>query len=335
MEKVSPPGKIKIIIIKCGIKRGISLLVLLVAMVSLSWSQELVLDRVVALVNNRAVLISDINQYLSRVLPKSSPLEVQADVPPSRERIIQQLIDEELIQQEAERLKIQVTQEDFEKTFEELKKQNRMTTSQFILALAKEGVPFQQFCNELRREIRKSMVIRSQVINRIVITEEMIKELYEARKDKHSGSQKIRLRQIFQPFRPDLSEEEKKALRLKMDGILTLIKKEGDFDLVEKKYFEGPDAIYSGDMGWIQLKDIASPLAEAIRKLKKGEISGLIESQRGLHIIKVEDTEQKTGPPPAELKESLRQELFEKEFQKRYQAWIKSLRDSAHIEIRR
>jgi parvulin-like peptidyl-prolyl isomerase len=315
-------------------KYALPSLALLMGMVHLGWTQDLVLDRVVALVNNRAVLVSDVNQYLSRIIPKSDPLEVKADIPPSRERIIQQLIDEELIHQEAERQKIQVTQEEFEKAFEELKKRNRMNTSQFILALAKEGVPFQQFCNELKREIQKSLIIRSEVINRIVITEEMIKELFEARKDKHSVIHKIRLKQIFQPFKPDLSEEEKKALRLKMDGILTLVKKEGNFELVAKSYFEGPDAISSGDMGWISFDDIAKPLADAIRKLKKGQISGLIESQHGLHIIKVEDIQQESGPTLAGIKESLRKELFEKEFQSRYMAWIKGLRDSAHIEIR-
>ncbi len=312
----------------------ILLLAFISGMVIPARAQDVVLDRAVAVVNNRPVLISEVNEHISRLLHKSNPLEINSEIPLSRERIIQQLIDEELIQQEAERLNIQVTPEDLEKTIEEIKKRNQMNTSQLILELAKDGIPFRQYCKDLKREIRKSIIIRREIINHIIINDAMIQEAFEARKDKHQNSLKIRLRQIFQPFNPDSSDAEKKALRLEMEKLLTLLKKEGNFDLMAKRYSKGPNAPHGGDMGWIQLKDIAKHLADAIRKLKKGETSGLIESLFGIHIIKVDDIQQMAGPSHEEIKENLRKELFEKEFQKRYEAWIKELREAAHIEIR-
>jgi len=297
-------------------------------------AQEVVLDRAVALVNNRPVLFSEFTEYLSRLLPRSNPLEIDAEIPLSPERIIQQLIDEELIQQEAERQNIQVTPEDFDKTLETIKKRNGINTSQLILALAKEGIPFQKFCAGIKREIRKSLITRREVINHIIITDAMVQEAFEARKEKYQNHRKVKLWQIFQPFNPDGSDEEKKELRRKMEEVLTLLKKEGNFGLLAKRYSKGPNAPHGGDMGWIQLSDIAKPLADAIQKLKKGDISGVIESPFGLHIIKVDDLQHEAEASLDEIKEKLRKELFEKEFQKRYKAWIKGLRDAAHIEIR-
>jgi len=210
-----------------------------------------------------------------------------------------------------------------------------MNTRQLILVLAKEGIPFSRFCSELKRELRKSLIIRSEVINRIAINDAMIQATFEERKNKYSAGPKCRLEQVFLPFTPDSTSEQQKALRLKMDEILLKLRGDGELKTAAEGDAKDAALTYYGDMGWIQLKDMASPLADAVRKLKEGEISEVIESAQGLHIIKLVSLMKESGPTLDELKESLRKELFEKEFQKRYKTYIQSLRDAAHIEIRR
>jgi len=101
-----------------------------------------------------------------------------------------------------------------------------------------------------------------------------------------------------------------------------------------KKYSKGPEASEGGLLGWFKPKELLPELEEVGFKLKTGDISDLIRSPAGFHIIRV--LERKGGEPRpfAEVQFKIREEMSQDEAEKKFQEWVKDLRAKAYVEIR-
>jgi len=126
----------------------------------------------------------------------------------------------------------------------------------------------------------------------IKITDNEIKEYYEYNLDAYSQPKQIRARHILFKLAEDAAETEEKEVSEKAQSILEEARQDKDFAELAEKYSEGPSKSRGGDLGYFSPGQMVKPFEDAAFKLKAGEISGLVRSRVGYHIIKVEDVKE-------------------------------------------
>jgi len=136
----------------------------------------------------------------------------------------------------------------------------------------------------------------------------LISDYYELNKDKYTESAKVKARHILFKLDQDASDKETARIEEKARAVLKQARTGADFAALAKKYSEDSSAPEGGDLGWFTLDQMVEPFSEAVAKLKKGEISGLVRTQFGFHIIKLEDS----SPGGIRSLEDVRDQIAEK-----------------------
>ena len=161
-----------------------------------------------------------------------------------------------------------------------------------------------------------------------------MRKYYQKNLEKFTDPLEVKIQQIFFPLPPDAPKDEATAVQAEARAILEKARKGEDFTELAKNFSKGPEASEGGLLGWFKHKELLPELEEAGFKLKTGEISELIRSPAGFHIIRV--LEKKGGEPRpfAEVQFKIREEMSQDEADKKFQEWLKDLRARAYIEIR-
>jgi len=144
----------------------------------------------------------------------------------------------------------------------------------------------------------------------VIATEEDQKQYYTLYKNKFSFPEQVKARHILLKFSHNMSEEEKKKVKEKAESILERLKKGEDFAELATAYSEDPgSAKKGGDLGYFQKGKMVKPFEEAAFSLKPGQLSGIVETRFGYHIIKVEDYKEAGTKTFDEVKDSIKAEL--------------------------
>jgi peptidyl-prolyl cis-trans isomerase SurA len=289
------------------------------------------LDRVVAVVNQDVITWSELYKAMeSDASPQVK--ELQED---ERRKIYKQneasflesLIDVRLQLQEAKSVGITVGEEEIGDAIENIKKKYSMTDDMFKESLQKEGFSLEDYKKRLRDQIMISKIVNQQVRSKILVSDEEVKKFM---RDSAENSDGYRISQIF--LTKPQHQEDRKKVEEKAAEILTKIHQGENFRDLARTYSEDPSASDGGDLGFIKKDQLLKEFAEAIAPLKVGEVSAPFWTERGLHIIKLD--EKRDTKNQSELKDEAEKELTTKFFSQRYHAWVKSLREKAFIEIR-
>jgi peptidyl-prolyl cis-trans isomerase SurA len=306
------------------------LLVSIISMTAVSHAAVL-LDRVVAVVNQEVITWSEL--YRSMDSDASPQLKELKD--DERRKIYKQnesafldsLIDIRLQLQEAKNVGITVGEEELRDAIENIKKKYSMTDEMFQESLKKEGFSLEEYKKRLRDQIMISKVVNQQVRNKIFVSDEDVKKFIRDNADNSDG---YRISQIF--LTKPQQDGDRQKVEEKAAEILKKLHEGESFRDLAKTYSEDPSASDGGDLGFIKRDQLLKEFAEAIAPLKVGEVSAPFWTERGLHIIKLD--ERRDTKNQSEMKEEAEKELTEKIFSQRYHAWVKSLREKAFIEIR-
>lgn len=145
------------------------------------------------------------------------------------------------------------------------------------------------------------------------ITEEQIRDYYEYNLEDYKEEEKVRARHILFRLESDAPEEKVKETREKALSVLEKARSGGDFAKLAKTYSEGPTKTKGGDLGWFSRGKMVKEFEEAAFRLKKGEISDLVRTSFGFHIIKIEDRTEATTKSLTEVKEEIKQILIKRE----------------------
>jgi peptidyl-prolyl cis-trans isomerase D len=146
-------------------------------------------------------------------------------------------------------------------------------------------------------------------ISEVSITDQQVKDYYEDNREMFELEKEIRARHILFKLDPNAPEEEDAKVREKASGVLKKARGGDDFANLAKKYSEGPTAQKGGDLGYFSKGRMVKPFEEASFKMKKGEISELVRTQFGYHIIKVEDVKEARAKTLEEVGEEIKKTL--------------------------
>ena len=303
---------------------------------SLGTAAELV-DRIIAYVNDDIITLSELNERTNALVAaqQQNPFqrEQEQSLEQMRHTMLNRLIDERLASQEIARLKITVSEEEIDETIARIMKENRLTKETLEAELRKDERTIADLRQQIKEGLEQRKLVSREVQSKTVITDEIVEAYYQSNMHNFQEKERWRIQDIYLPYYPDDTPEERARLRNLAQEILERVRAGVDFGSLAKNYSQGPGAEAGGDMGYFSRGELEPVLEAAVENLRAGEVSPDIETTRGIHIIKV--TEVDRSPPKAldEVRESIRNLLYKREVEFRYREWLSSLRERSYVKI--
>jgi peptidyl-prolyl cis-trans isomerase SurA len=305
--------------------------------VFLSWHISfavILLDRVVAVVNKEVITWSELykmmEQEATEKIKSMAEEEKRKIFKESEGMFLERLIDLRLQLQEAKRLEFEITPEEVEVAIENIKKKYSMSDSALEEYLAKEGMSVEEYKKRLSDQLLLTQLINRQVRNKVVVSDQEVKDLMSANSEKYGIGDGYKIRQIFWKIPKD--ETERTRIEEKSSAVIQKLDMGEDFSALAREYSEDPSAKSGGDLGFIRKGILAKEFIDVLENMKEGDYSFPFWTAKGLHIIKLE--EKLSIDDMTEMKETIRKQLTEEQFLEKYNNWLKGLREKARIEVR-
>lgn len=292
-------------------------------------------DRIVAIVNDEVITMFDLNSALSSYRKKIEESYRGRDkdgvIAEAKVAMLNKLIDSYLLEQEAKKAGIAVKDEEVIETIEGLLGKRNIKREDFAEILIKEGSSFEVYKKEIGDQMTRMRFIRRELRPKVTVSEDEIGEYYRKHREDYEGRETVRIKQIFIPIPKDCDPEMKAKLKADTEMIRKQINTAESFDLAAATYSE---VSVSGDTGFIGRGMILPAVEEVAFSLGKDEISNVIESSIGFHIIMVIDKRGGGLKPLESVREEIKEKIEGEEMDKKYEEWIGELRKKSHIEIK-
>ena len=227
-----------------------------------------IIERVVAVVNDDAILLSDVRRravpFLPRALDAPTEAERIAHVEQLYHEVLRQLIDESLIEQAARKTHVHVTNEDVDRAIQNVQRQSGLEPTQFWRAVRQQGLTEPQYRADVRRQLLRLKVLNQRVRGRVNITEEDVRREYESQVRTARRSIRYHAAQIFFEVPASASATEVAAVRDRAARVRSGLDAAG--------FEHAAEEIGGGDLGWLTRGDLPEALENALAVLAPGEI---------------------------------------------------------------
>jgi peptidyl-prolyl cis-trans isomerase SurA len=299
-----------------------------------------VVNRIVAVINGEMICLSELQKWSSlytREVDRSNPtMSENEKLKAAQEKILDQLINQKLLDQEAKRLKIEVSKKEIDQAIEDVQKRNSFSRRELLNALKHEGLTLDTYREQIAQEIKKVRLVEYEIKSKLNITEDAIKDYYIKNMAKPEIREGVRIQQIFLAIPQQANEEKIVEVKALGKGILSSLEKGEDFGMLAQQFSQDPSAQAGGDLGFFKKGELLPILEETVYRLKEGEVSPLIQSQAGFHIVRV--LEKREGDVKLDgwmkSRDQIKSILYQKESERMFEQWLKNLREKAFIEIK-
>lgn len=273
-----------------------------------AWAQKApgsvaLVDRIVAVVNSEVITS---NELAERVKVITQQLRQQGTPLPPEEllqkQVLERMITDRLQLQLAKETALRVDDLQLDRTVARVAEGNKMSLSQFRQALERDGVQFDKFREEIRNEILLSRLREREVDNRIVVTDNEIDYFLSQQAAAPGAATEFNLGHIMLRLPDQASPEVVARQRDRAEQVLAQLRGGAEFSKLAVGFSDAPDALQGGAMGWRSRDRLPELYAQALDVLKPGEVSGIIRSPAGFHLIKL--IERRGGGLPAIVEET-------------------------------
>ena len=315
-----------------------SILICLAVMVLAVPLNARIVDRIVTVVNDEIVTLSELNSAVEPYLKKTDKLNSGENreevVAQTMSAMLNKLINDILVKQEAKRLGIVIKEKDVAETIEDVISKRNIKMEDFKKVLAKEGSSFPAYKKEVEEHLMKIRLVGVSVKSKVSVTDEEIGDYYRKHREDYEGKEAVRIKQILIVIPQRSGMEER--LKLKADaGLIHKRLMEGEsFEFLANKYSNGPAAKLGGDLGFVEKGVMFPAVNEVAFNLRNGEISGIIESPVGFHIIKVTDRRGAGIKSLEWVREEIKDKISNVKIEKKFFEWIEELRKKSYIDVR-
>ncbi|MBN2567850.1 MAG: peptidylprolyl isomerase [Deltaproteobacteria bacterium] len=319
-------------------RTGNLIIMTLVALFTVTATAADLVDRIVAVVNHEIITLSDLDRTLEpfiKNLEKSKNISVNEEtINEARKAALNGLINNMLIDQEAARLGIVVTDEDLDKTLHDILHEKQLSLSQLKDMLAQNNTTMEDYKEDMRRQIVKMRLIGKEIRSKIGVSKEEIGEYYAKHRSVYEGKESVRVQQILIIAQEDADKEKRSSMRERANKVLEFLRRGESFEQIATEYSQGPAAQDGGDLGFIEKGIMLPEVDKEAFRLAKGEISNVIESHVGFHIIKIIDKRGSGVKPLEDVRDEIKESIVNEKAKIKFEKWIQELRKKSLIEIR-
>jgi peptidyl-prolyl cis-trans isomerase C len=288
----------------------------------------------VAVVNGAVITEKDLDRQvgiLQQKLQKTGKPMTEGDLTGIRRRALENLIDEELLYQEAVKQKTKVSDTEINQALGTIKARFP-DEGQFQDALSKTGLSEAALKSQLERNLTIDQFIGKQFVQKVVISDKDTKVYYDAHRDLFKRPEQIRASHILIRVDRQADQSQKDESRKKMEAIQQRLKKGEDFAELAKQYSEDPSSAKGGDLGYFGRGRMVRPFEDAAFALKPGEVSDIVETQFGYHLIKVTERKPETLVPYEEIKDKLQDYLKGETIREKVGSYLAEQKGKAKVE---
>lgn len=248
------------------------------------------IDRIVAVVNDDVIVHSELQTRLRAVIDQLQNAGVPA--PPEdvlKKQVLEQLILDRLQLQLAEGTGIRVDDETLNRQIADIARQNQLSLREFRDILQRDGYDFAAFREEIRNELIKSRVQQRQVQDRVQITERDIDNFIATQAKQGSNIPEYRVGHILIAVPDGASPEQLAEAKQRAEDIVERLRAGANFGRIAAAESDGRQALEGGDLGWRKAGALPTMFEKVVPELEKGEISEIIRSSSGFHVLKLLD----------------------------------------------
>jgi parvulin-like peptidyl-prolyl isomerase len=297
-----------------------------------------VVDRIVAVVNEDIIMLSEFENtfqpYQKRLDATYRGPDRDKVIADGRVTVLNRMIDNRLIGQRAKKVGIEIKDEEIMGTLKGMLGRRNISMEAFVKALEKEGSHLDAYRQDMKDQMTRMRLLRRELRAKIIVSDDEIGEEYTKRRSEYEGREAVRMMQIMLLLPPETDRAARKKVQAAAATIRQRLLDGEPFELLAAQYSQGPAAAEGGDVGFIEKGAMLPEVDSAAFRLAGNEISEVIVSSVGLHIIKVLDKRGAGVKPLEVVREEIKAKLEEEKMEKGYEEWIADLRKRSHIEIK-
>ena len=318
-------------------KQTLFTVILCLIFIKASSAEGKIFDRVAAKVNTEIITLSSIEAKAAvlkkRYMENGNGSQILDDGNKFLQEALETMIDEKLQIQQGKKMGFEIDDIAVDAAIRNIEKNNSLEEGQLQIILESEGKSLEVYKNRIRDQILISKIVRFEMGSRVVVSKRKIEKYYHKNQKKFWEPGKVRARHILILFEKGGSEITRKKKNKEIKRILAELEEGKDFAEAAKEYSEDVSASMGGDVGFVVKGQMVPEFEKAVFRLKEGEISNVVETEYGYHIIKAEKIQKGRTLPFKEVEAEIKNTLVKRKQKSAYEDWMSELREAAFIEI--
>ena len=246
------------------------------------------IDHIVAVVNDDVITATELARELHMI--KSQLQRKQTRLPPDnvlRKQVLDKLIMERLQLQAAARIGIRIDDETVNRVIANIARENNLSLDAFRQVLAREGFAFADYRQQIRNNLTIAQLRKQRVESRVTVSDREVADYLSNQANRAGNDDEYHLAHILIALPEAASPQQIANARMKAEAILGRLREGADFTQIAIAESNAPDALQGGDLGWRKPGQLPTLFADKVRDLKPGQISDVIRSPAGFHIVKM------------------------------------------------
>lgn len=281
-----------------------------------------VIDRVVAVVNEDVITLTEFNKFLLEV-----PEEVQSD----KYKVLNDLVDQKLIVQKAADLGITVTDQEIDQSILNMQNKLGMSEEDMQQMLTKENLTEDQLRNQWRMQLISNKLVSAKLKGNIAVTDDEVKERYIQYYGEIENAEEVKIAHILINYNSDGAEDSLE----KAQKVYEMAKSGENFEELVSEYSDDTlSKDKQGELGYFKKGELVGELEEAVENTKVGDISEPVKTSSGYHIVKVLDRKTQEESSVDEYREQLKYEIYREKAAVALENFLADTRKDAYIEIK-
>jgi peptidyl-prolyl cis-trans isomerase SurA len=297
--------------------------VLLPALLAVGARAEIA-NRIVATIDGEPITAHELRRY-ARERGAGSGDEPQ---------MLDALITDKLLELEIKAQGISARDDEIDRYIEEIQQRNGLDKDGFTRALNAQGMTLEAYRGKVKNEIEKAQLVNREIRQRVNVSPEEIGRYYDKHRDDYAIDERVKVRDIFFAIEADADDTGIARTRDKALEVRELARGGRDFGGLAQQFSEGPGADKGGELGTFARGEMSRDLEEVVFALEPGAISEPVRAGGGFHLLRVDERIAKGYRPIDEVKDDIREHLYNDALEERFQNWLsRDLRERHHVEV--
>ena len=248
------------------------------------------IDRIVVIVNDDVITESEFNRQISNV---TSDLRARnAKLPPEdvlQKQVLERMINDKIQLQVAERTGVDVPEAMVDDAVRSLASRNDLNVEELERLLARDGVPLESFRDNVKTQLTIRRLVEREIASRVSVTEEEIDSFLETQANEGGSAGEFDVSHILIRVSEGVGDAERETAKQRAEQLVSDLRGGLDFEQAAVANSNAPDALDGGRLGWRQAGQLPKLFVTALTGLKPGQVSDVLRSPNGFHILKLND----------------------------------------------